>query len=116
MRDRLDDTDHTGFRHALKARKAEHLQNQRQESRWLEPLESRELLAPTVSFFQAVPATVSPGQTITLQADGGAGAGIRAMSFFRDANLDGRWTPGVDEALGDAFNRNTIRHGVKILG
>lgn len=107
MRDRLDDTDHTGFRHALKARKATHLQNQRQESRWLEPLESRELLAPTVSFFQAVPATVSPGQTITLQADGGAGAGIRAMSFFRDANLDGRWTPGVDEALGDAFNRNT---------
>lgn len=75
--------------------------------RWFEPLEGRDLLAPTVSFFQAVPSTVAPGQTITLQADGGAGAGIRAMSFFRDANLDGRWTPGVDEALGDAFSRNS---------
>jgi archaellin len=73
----------------------------------LEPLEGRDLLAPTVSFFQVTPVTVSPGQTITLQADGGAGAGIRAMSFFRDANLDGRWTQGVDEALGDAFARNT---------
>ncbi|MBU6412130.1 MAG: hypothetical protein KGS45_01530 [Planctomycetes bacterium] len=76
-------------------------------ARWFESLESRDLLSPTVSFFQVTPTTVSPGQTITLQADGGAGAGIRAMSFFRDANLDGRWTPGVDEALGDAFSRNT---------
>jgi hypothetical protein len=75
--------------------------------RWFESLESRDLLSPTVSFFQVTPTTVSPGQTITLQADGGAGAGIRAMSFFRDVNLDGRWTPGVDEALGDAFSRNT---------
>lgn len=73
----------------------------------LEHLEGRDLLTPTVSFFQVTPTTVAPGQTITLQADGGAGAGIRAMSFFRDANLDGRWTPGVDEALGDAFTRNT---------
>lgn len=101
MSNRLGRRVGAGFRGAAVTRAEE------ASPRWFESLESRDLLAPTVSFFQAVPTTVSPGQTITLRADGGAGAGIRAMSFFRDVNLDGRWTPGVDEALGDTFSRNT---------
>lgn len=77
-----------------------------------ELLESRQLLAPTLSNFAATPSLVLAGNSITLATDAFSVDGVRAVTFFRDADLNGRWTPGFDEAIGDVFVRdsNTLKY------
>ena len=71
-----------------------------------ELLESRQLLSPTLSNFAATPSLVLAGDSITLAVDAFSVDGVRAVTFFRDADLNGRWTPGFDEAIGDVFVRD----------
>ncbi len=77
-----------------------------------ESLESRQLLAPTLTNFVATPSLVLAGNSITLAVDAFSVDGVRAVTFFRDADLNGQWTPGFDEAIGDVFVRdpNTLKY------
>jgi hypothetical protein len=59
---------------------------------------------PAVSVLSASRAVVSWGERLTLTASAGGQNAVRAVTFFFDANSDGRWTPGVDEDLGADFN------------
>jgi hypothetical protein len=66
-------------------------------------LESRQLLSPTIPTFGVSPSVVTPGNTITLTAVPASDVPIRAVTFFRDIDGNGRWTPGVDVDLGAVF-------------
>jgi hypothetical protein len=51
----------------------------------------------------SVPAA-RPGDTVTATAQVQAPSPVRAVVFFRDADNNGRWTPGVDQDLGADFD------------
>lgn len=68
-----------------------------------EPLESRQLLSPTLQSFTVAPSVVVPGDPITLSALPNSSVPVRAVTFFRDIDNNGRWTPGTDIDLGAVF-------------
>lgn len=66
-------------------------------------LETRNLLTPTISTFGLSPSVVTPGDSITLTALPTSSAPVRAVTFFRDIDGNGSWTPGTDIDLGAVF-------------
>ena len=72
----------------------------------MEPLERRDLLAPTLSGFVATPQVPLAGATLLLAVDATSVNGVRGVTFFRDVDLNGSWSPGVDESIGDVFVRD----------
>ena len=66
-----------------------------------EAMESRQLLSPTISSFSAIPsAVVNQLDDVTLQVVATATEGVSAVTFFRDIDGDGLWSPGTDIDLG----------------
>lgn len=74
------------------------------DRKMFDALETRQLLAPTISAFNAVPTNViNQLESVSLQVVVTATEGVRAVTFFRDIDTNGRWTPGTDVDLGAVF-------------
>jgi hypothetical protein len=58
---------------------------------------------PAVSSLTASASVATWGDRVTLTALAGGQNALRAVSFFFDADGNGRWTPGTDEDLGADF-------------
>ncbi len=70
-------------------------------------LESRQLLAPTITAFNAVPGgAINQLDSVSLQVTATAPGGVRAVVFFRDINSNGRWSPGLDIDMGAVFSQS----------
>jgi hypothetical protein len=78
----------------------------------LEALERRDLMTnPTVTTFIALDTITAPGEAVTLRATATDDFGIRAVSFFLDRNLNGRFDNGQDQPLGDVFTADAGNPG-----
>ncbi len=74
------------------------------DRKMFDALESRQLLAPTITAFDAVPTNViNQLDSVSLQVTVTATEGVRAVTFFRDIDNNGRWSPGTDVDLGAVF-------------
>ncbi len=73
----------------------------------VEALENRRLMSvPQITSFTATPPVVaSLPAAITLSVDATDPSGIRGITFFRDHDRNGVWTPGVDQDLGFVTQR-----------
>jgi hypothetical protein len=73
----------------------------------LDQLEPRQMLSVTLSNLRIDDAAPSPGQAVVVSVDTLAGPGetVRAATFFRDLNANGRWDAGVDQDLGSTTTR-----------
>lgn len=69
----------------------------------VEQLEQRALFSTTVSAISITPDPAPTGIAATVVVDASATSGVRAVSIFRDVDGNGRWTSGIDQALGDIF-------------
>lgn len=69
----------------------------------VEQLEQRAFLSTTVSAVSITPDPATAGIAATVVIEASATGGVRAVSIFRDVDGNGRWTAGVDQALGDIF-------------
>ncbi len=69
----------------------------------VEQLEQRAFLSTTVSAVSITPDPATTGAAATVVVEANATGGVRAVSIFRDVDGNGRWTAGVDQALGDVF-------------
>ncbi len=68
-----------------------------------ESLETRQLFSPAIVSFGVSPSVVTPGDIVTLSVIPTSTAPVRAVTFFRDIDSNGRWTPGTDVDLGAVF-------------
>jgi hypothetical protein len=68
-----------------------------------ETLEMRQLFAPGIISFGIEPNVVTPGDSVTLSVIPTSSQPVRAVTFFRDIDGNGRWTPGTDIDLGAVF-------------
>lgn len=71
-------------------------------SQLFEQLESRRLLAATLSNFRAEDPVIRPDQWPSFSVDviPGPGEQVSAVTFYRDVNENGGWDPGIDQDLG----------------
>lgn len=69
----------------------------------LDALESRQLFSPSILSYAIEPNVVTPGDSVTLSVLPTSSAPVRAVTFFRDLDGNGRWTPGTDVDLGAVF-------------
>lgn len=61
-------------------------------------------MGPRVSDLTVSAASLNPNQSFTLTATTVGGGTTRAVTFYYDANANGRWDAGVDTDLGADFN------------
>ena len=82
--------------------------SRKRRSLLMETLEERQLLAivpPVITGLTSTPEPAVQGGAIALQANGVTGDnGVASVAFYRDANGNGAFDPGVDQLLGTDTN------------
>ncbi|MBU6412207.1 MAG: hypothetical protein KGS45_01925 [Planctomycetes bacterium] len=68
-----------------------------------EALEIRQLFAPAILSHSVSPSVVTPGDSVTISVLPASADPVRAVTFFRDIDGNGRWTPNTDIDLGAVF-------------